>query len=256
MSCLVFPQNRDLSLGRPPFQLVYNIVEATSHGAKLSYNPTYYSTLAHSQLQLQTSHVGRVFYEISQVGDAAYPLAKYKSRTIPRHERILFEQQIFVHPSAGFKTQGRLSYFLHDAFVASASPSSDGIVILEGAPPFRLHLTIKHMSTRQVDSLSVDVPHHTWKVDIPSYTFKTIGPHLISIESVSDVSNCAHVVALKSPSRSIFVDVSAGAAIVPYDQREHFCVGETASFHLEGIAPWIIGSVSVIRPLILFNHLL
>ena len=44
-------------------------------------------------------------------------------------------------------------------------------------------------------------------------------------------------------TRSIFVDVSAGAAIIPYDQREHFCVGDAASFHLEGIAPWVIGSV-------------
>ena len=222
---------------------MYDITEATSDGARLSYNPTYYSTPARLQLQLKTSHVGRVFYEISQIGDAVYPLAKYKGRTVPRSERLLFEQQVFLHPSAGFKTRGRLSYYLHDAFIGSALPTSDGIVALDGAPPFRLQLSIKHLATRQVDSMTVDVPHHTWKVDLPSYTFKTVGLHLVSIESVYDASNCAHIVALQSPSRSIFVDVSVGAAIVPYDQREYFCVGDTARFHLEGMAPWMIGSV-------------
>lgn len=218
---------------------MYDIIEVTSHGAKLSYNPTYSSTVDHSKLQLQTSHVGRVYYEIAQIGDAAYPLVKHKSRLIPHIERLRFEQQVFLRPSAAFKTQGRLSYYLHDAFVASAS--SAGIVVLEGAPPFKLQLSIKNMATRQIDSMAVDVLSHTWKVAVPSYTFKTIGAHLVSIESICDASDYTQALSLTSPSRSIFVDVRAGATILPYDQRKYFCVKDTARFHLEGIAPWTIG---------------
>jgi nucleoporin POM152 len=243
LSRLVFSPSHGLTFcsGRPPFHILYDILEATIDGAKLPYNPTFYSTHNQSQLQLQTSNVGRVFYEISQLGDAIYPLANYRGLSIPRSERLLFEQQVLLHPSAHFKTQDRLSYRLYDAFLPTSRPS-EGAVILEGIPPFQLQLAIRHLGSNQIDWMTAEVFYTEWKINLPMFTFTTIGSHLLTIESISDASNCPQV-PLDPPFNSIFVDVGAGADIVSYDQREYFCAGDMARFHLEGTSPWGIVSV-------------
>ncbi|CCL98085.1 uncharacterized protein FIBRA_00079 [Fibroporia radiculosa] len=234
--------NVDLELtGRPPFQIMYNVARGNDlGGTKILDQPTFSSIQSRTSFQLHTSEAARIYYEVKQIGDAAYPLAKNKDAIIPRSERLLFEQQVLRRPSARFKNRNRISYCLSDTLHPRDSSSPDGMIVLEGSPPFSLDLSIRNLATSEVHTETVILQDSAWKLDIPSYTFHSIGPHLITIESVQDSSRCEQVV--PGPShQSIWVDVAETAAIIPFDRREDFCVGDAFQFQLEGTPPWTIG---------------
>ncbi|KAF8921998.1 hypothetical protein CPB85DRAFT_1247129 [Mucidula mucida] len=222
----------DLS-GRPPFEIMYNIAQnSDTGGTKLIDQPTFNSIQPHTRLQLQTSNPGRVYYEVKQIGDAS-------NAVIPRSERLLFEQQVSMRPSAYFKNRNRIPYCLNDQFIPLDHLSSDGTVIFEGTPPFRLRLTIKNVASSLVDHRTVETYSPIWKIDLPSFEFQAVGPYLIVIDSVSDASGCDHA-SLDPLGSTIWVDVAETAAILPFDRREDYCVGDVAQFQLEGIPPWSI----------------
>ncbi|KAI0036593.1 hypothetical protein K488DRAFT_40635 [Vararia minispora EC-137] len=225
---------------RPPFQIMYNIARRENGGTRVVDQPTFNSIQARTRFQLHTTEPGRIFYEVKQVGDAAYPLAQHKNAVIPRANRPLFEQEVLKRPSARFRTTDRLAYCLHDAFVPIDKHSLEGMIALEGTPPFQLTFSIKGFAAGEIRTETVAVNSHSWKLDLPEYSFKTVGRHLITIESIQDASHCEQT-APDPHERSIWIDVAESAAIVPYDRREHFCVGEVAQFQLEGIPPWVIG---------------
>lgn len=220
---------------------MYNIAHnGGTGGMRLLDQPIFNSIQPRTRFQLQTSQPGRVYYEVKQIGDAAYPLSKHKDAVILRSERLLFEQQVSMRPTARFSNRNRPSYCLNDTFVPLDSLSADGTVVFGGTPPFTLKLSIKNLAASHVDETTVEVSDLNWKIDLPAYNFKSVGPHLLTIESVRDASNC--VAAPSDPlSSSIWVDVAETAAIIPFDRREHFCVGEISQFQLEGIPPWNIG---------------
>ncbi|KAG6837661.1 hypothetical protein H0H93_004937 [Arthromyces matolae] len=239
--CEASPDYVDLDLtGRPPFEIMYNIAQNDNGGTKVIGQPTFNSIQARTRFQLQTTPHGRMYYEVKQIGDANYPLAKHRNIVIPRSDRLLFEQEVFMRPSARFKTRNRLSYCLNDQFLPVDGLSVDGTILLEGVPPFTLSLSIKNLGTSQIDTTTVRVLEYSWKIDLPSYVFRAVGPHLITIESIHDASNCAPA-AFDPLSRSIWVDVAETAAIVPFDHKVDYCVGEAIPFQLEGIPPWNIG---------------
>ncbi len=219
---------------------MYNIAQnSDTGGTKLIDQPTFNSIQPHTRLQLQTSNPGRVYYEVKQIGDASYPLAKHRNAVIPRSERLLFEQQVSMRPSAYFKNRNRIPYCLNDQFIPLDHLSSDGTVIFEGTPPFRLRLTIKNVASSLVDHRTVETYSPIWKIDLPSFEFQAVGPYLIVIDSVSDASGCDHA-SLDPLGSTIWVDVAETAAILPFDRREDYCVGDVAQFQLEGIPPWSI----------------
>jgi nucleoporin POM152 len=232
---------RNKTLGRPPFQIMYNIAKDSEQGGtEITGQPTFNSIQPRTRFQLHTSTPGRMYYEVKQIGDTAYPLSKNKDTVIPRSHRLLFEQQISVRPSAHFRNRNRMAYCLYDALVPSLdTTSSDGFIVLEGTPPFTLLLSIKNLAASHVDIKTIQVPTNIWRLDLPSYTFTSIGPHLISIETVTDSSNCEQA-ALDPLLRSIWIDVAETAAIIPFERREDICVGELTQFQLEGIPPWTI----------------
>jgi nucleoporin POM152 len=221
--------------GRPPFQIMYNIAQDNENGGtKIMGQPTFNSIQPRTRFQLHTSRPGRMYYEVKQIGDASYPLSENKDTVIPRSERLLFEQQVSIRPSAYFKSRGRLQYCLNDPLVALDSSSQDGLVGLEGSPPFSLVLSIKNIAASQVDKRMIQVPTNNWRLDLPSYIFTAIGPHLVSIETVTDSSGCEQA-ALDPLHRSIWVDVAETAAIIPIEKGEDICVGDVTQFQLEGI---------------------
>lgn len=230
--------------GRPPFQIMYNIAQnGESGGTKITGEPVFNSIQPRTRFQLHTSTAGRMYYEVKQIGDAAYPLSKSRDMVIPRSQRLLFEQQVSVRPSARFKNRNRLAYCLNDALVP-LDTTADGAVVLEGTPPFTMKLSIKNVAASHVDKKTIQIPTNTWRLDIPSYSFNSIGPHLISIEKVTDASNCEQA-ALDPLFRSIWADVAETAAIIPFERREDICVGDVTRFQLEGIPPWTIASVYI-----------
>ncbi|KAI0049256.1 hypothetical protein FA95DRAFT_1571322 [Auriscalpium vulgare] len=232
----------DLDLtGRPPFQIQYNIARATeSGGTKLLDQPTFNSIQPRTRFQLHTAEPGRLYYEVKQVGDTAYPLSKHKAAIIPRSDRPLFEQEVLMRPSARFRSPNRLSYCLYDAFAPRDRTSSDGLVLLEGTPPFELTISVKNHASSESYSETITTYETAWKLDLSDHSFKTVGPHMVTIESVRDAWHCEQIIS-HPRERSIWVDVAESAAIVPFDRREHFCVGEAAQFQLEGIPPWTVG---------------
>ncbi|GBE77622.1 hypothetical protein SCP_0105020 [Sparassis crispa] len=232
----------DLELtGRPPFQIVYNVAEANEQGGtNLLDQPTFSSIQPRTNFQLHTTKAARMFYEVKQIGDAAYPLGKNNDAVIPRSQRLLFEQQVLMRPFARFKNHNRLSYCLNDALSPRDSTGPDGLILLQGTPPFQVRLSIRNLATSEVFTEVVQTRDSTWKLNIPSYSFHSIGPHLVNIESVADASHCEQAAA-DPLYRSIWADVAETAAIVPFDTRTDFCVDDIIQFQLEGTPPWSIG---------------
>lgn len=233
----------DLELtGRPPFQIMYNIARNDEAGGTIVLDqPTFSSIQPHTRFQLHTSIVGRKYYEVKQIGDNAYPLAKHKNAVIPRSDRLLFEQEVMARPSAKFKNDNRILFCLNDALTSREAISNDGGVIqLDGTPPFQLALSIRNLAASHVHKETIEVHDKTWILDLPSYHFTSIGPHQITVESVQDSSHCEQK-ELHPLHRSIWVDVAESAAITPVDKRVDFCVGDVAQFQLEGTPPWSIG---------------
>ena len=232
----------DLS-GRPPFQIMYNIARDNGAGGiKLLDQPTFNSIQPHTRFQLHTKEPGRMYYEVKQIGDAAYPLAKHRDHIIAPKDRLLFEQDVLMRPSAAFKSPSRLVYCVNDNFVTRDFTGSDGVIILEGKPPFAIAVSVKNLAAGETFHTTVEVDAMSWKVNLPKYTFTSIGPYLVTIDSVGDASRCEQT-APDALHRSIWIDVAETAAIVPFDRREHFCEGETAQFQLEGNPPWTVGYV-------------
>jgi len=201
--------------------------------------PTFNSIQPRTRFQLHTSTPGRMYYEVKQIGDASYPLSENKDTTIPRSERLLFEQQISIRPSAHFKNRNRLQYCLNDALVPLDSSQQDGTIVFEGSPPFTLTLSIKNIAASHINKQTITVPTNMWRLNLPSYSFTSIGPHLVTLETVTDSSGCEQA-ALDPLHRSIWIDIAETAAIIPFEKREDICVGDVTQFQLEGIPPWSI----------------
>jgi nucleoporin POM152 len=225
--------------GTPPFQINYNIARDTDNGGlRLVDQLSFSSIQSTSHFQMQTSAPGRVYYEITAVGDASYLLQK-NTPLYPISSRLRFEQQVYARPTAFFRRSDRASYCLHDAFVHRGDLSTDGTIVLKGTPPFVLELSVKNLASSDVHKEIVETSNYEWNLNIPQYTFLSIGPHLVTIDSIRDASNCPHS-DLDAVRRQLWIDVAESAVIVPFDRREDYCVGEALQFQLEGTPPWRI----------------
>ncbi|KAI6135562.1 hypothetical protein EV401DRAFT_2052400 [Pisolithus croceorrhizus] len=199
------------------------------------------SSIQHrTRFQLHTSTPGRKYYEVKQIGDAAYPLHKDARTLIPRSERLLFEQEIFRKPSAKFNTDNRLSYCLNDVLGPKDPASPDGTILLDGTPPFQLQLSIKNLAANKVRVEHIEVNDRIWRLNLPSYYFTSVGPYQVTIDSVLDSSRCEQAT-VDPLHRSIWIDVAETAAIIPLEKKKDFCVGDIIQFELEGTPPWTIG---------------
>jgi nucleoporin POM152 len=221
---------------------MYNVAQADGFGGmEVLGHPTFSSIQARTRLELRTSTSGRIFYEVRRIGDAAYPL-KRNDDILPFSDHLLFEQQVLLRPSARFRSTTRLLHCVYDTLTPrNGMASTTGLVLLEGTPPFTVELTIKSLAASEVQKRVVEVTERIWRLDVPTYTFAAIGPHVIRIESVQDASRCKE--APPDPvAQTLWVDVAESAAIVPLDRRSDYCVGDVSKFQLEGIPPWTVGS--------------
>ncbi|KZT44453.1 hypothetical protein SISSUDRAFT_1038969 [Sistotremastrum suecicum HHB10207 ss-3] len=220
--------------GRPPFQFKYK----TTRQGSLSETSTFNSIQTRARFQLQTSNPGRYVYEFEQLGDALYPLTAIAHGS--HSSKILrFEQDVLGRPSARFKNSERLTYCLNDAFVPTHDAPSDGTIVLTGIPPFFLELSLMNLGSGEVRKERVQLLEQEWKMSIPDFVFSTGGPHRITIDSVADDSGCSQA-DVDAESQTLWIDVAETAAIVPFDRRQDFCVGELLQFQLEGTPPWKI----------------
>jgi nucleoporin POM152 len=129
----------DLQLsGRAPWQLVYNIArDAPVAGTEIMDVQTFSSIEPRTRFQLLTAQPGKRYYELKQIGDAAYPLSTTHAQ-IPRASRLLFSQDVLDRPSGEFlRHTKRISYCLNDVLV-SRSMQSSATLRLSGSPPFEV----------------------------------------------------------------------------------------------------------------------
>lgn len=225
---------------------MYNVARNDEAGGTTVLDqPTFSSIQPHTRFQLHTSTIGRKYYEVKQIGDSIYPLAKHKNAVIPRSDRLVFEQEVMPRPSAMFRNDNRMTFCLNDPLTSDVLSNDGGVIQLDGTPPFQVALSIRNLAASQVYKETVEIHDKTWRVHLPSYHFTSIGPHQIIIESVGDSSHCEQT-ELSTLRRSIWVDVAESAAIIPFDKRVDFCTGDVTQFQLEGKPPWSIGYVGVI----------
>jgi nucleoporin POM152 len=230
---------------------VYNIARDDMAGGTELIDQTAFSSIqSRTRFQLHTTEAGKKYYEVKQIGDASYPIVKNEQTMIPRAERLLFSQEVLRRPVAAFKQRSRLSYCYGDSFTSKSA--SDGVVAFLGTPPFEVRVSVKDLAVGETYEEKITVSDTTWAFALPSYTFTSVGPHLVTIESVQDASHCEQAV-LDSFRSTMWVDVAETAAIVPYERREHFCVGDASQFQLEGTPPWSIGYVAFSRSADLFD---
>ena len=230
VKCLIQP------IGRPPFQVTYTHLSQSSEGRSKDHI-TFNSIQTASRLQLRTAEAGHHDYHISRVGDSAYPLAS--SPELSRLSGLVLAQDVLARPSAYFRSSGTGSFCLNHKLVPEAAHGDEAILVLHGQPPFKVRLAIKNLAISSMVTETVEVSLHEWELELPDYTFETVGPHIITIESFEDASMC-HPSPVESGSQSFRVDVAETAAIVPFERREDFCVGDVLHFQLEGKAPWKI----------------
>lgn len=199
-----------------------------------------------TRLQLRTSEPGHHEYHLAHIGDAAYPLPHMRERysNLPQLSGTVLEQQVIARPSARFKSIARASYCLNDRFVPRTSALDEGTITLHGQPPFLLEISVKNLASSETRLEKIEVISHEWKVQFSDYEFTTVGPYMVTIESVTDSTPCPQATT-DSNRQSFFVDVAETAAIVPYDRHEDFCVGDVLHFQLEGNAPWRVECVVV-----------
>lgn len=184
---------------------------------------------------MKTSVAGHYFYQITRIGDLSYPSSS--STLASRVEGVTLEQDVLPRPSAHFKSSTRMSYCLSDAFISRNPSSDEGVLVLHGTPPFLVNLSIKSFASSEVQTHTVTVDNREWRVNIPDYIFNIVGPHQITIDSVTDAANCPPA----EPDiarQTLWVDVAETAAIVPFERRNEYCVGEVIHFQLEGSSPW------------------
>ncbi|GJJ13358.1 hypothetical protein Clacol_007610 [Clathrus columnatus] len=225
-----------VNLGIPPFQLNYNVArEVDSGGIRLIDQPTFSSIQTSARFQLQTSKAGRVYYEVQAIGDASYPIQKH-SNVIPHSKRLHFEQQVFPRPSAYFTKSNRMSFCLNDPLV-QREDQINGVVALDGIPPFRLELSIKDLASSEIYREIIETSAREWMLNVPRYIFHTVGPHLVTIDSVMDDSLCPQS-DVNVEKRTLWIDVAETAVIVPFERKEDYCIGEPLQFQLEGSPPW------------------
>lgn len=232
--------------GRPPFQVAYSYSNQLSGRDRVEDQETFNSIQTTSRIQLRTSQPGQHQYHLSHVGDAAYPLPapRERSKNSPRYSGTILKQEVLPRPSVYFKSAGPASYCLNEALVPRQGHYDDPTVVLVGKAPFKLTLSIKNIATSETRTAVVDVLTHEWKVEVPTYSLQTVGPHQITIESFQDSSSCSPS-PVDPEQRTFSIEVAETAAIVPFDRRLDWCVGDVLQFQLEGNAPWRIEYVLV-----------
>lgn len=74
-------------------------------------------------------------------------------------------------------------------------------------------------------------------MNLPDHLLSTVGPTSVTIERVVDSSPCGEI-EVDPLMRTVWIEVAETAAIMPFDRRSDYCVGEVMSFQLEGTPSW------------------
>ncbi|OWZ31945.1 hypothetical protein C356_05643 [Cryptococcus neoformans c45] len=145
---------------------------------------------------------------------------------------IALEHKVFGRPSASFvKHTSR-------ALCLDSTLETDAKILLKGQGPWILSLSVRKPASTSITTHTVTITNPEWTVSLPQ-VLEDIGRYEVMISKVEDVSGCEWVSGETDELRSM-VEVVESARIVPVDEKEDLCVGDSLDFLLQGKAPWTI----------------
>lgn len=145
---------------------------------------------------------------------------------------IALEHEVFGRPSASFvKHTSR-------ALCLDSTLETDAKILLKGQGPWILSLSVRKPASTSITTHTVTITNPEWTVSLPQ-VLEDIGRYEVMISKVEAVSGCEWVSGETDELRSM-VEVVESARIVPVDEKEDLCVGDSLDFLLQGKAPWTI----------------
>ncbi|KIR28121.1 hypothetical protein I309_03118 [Cryptococcus deuterogattii LA55] len=162
-------------------------------------------------------------YDFLSLADGNYPKTDVS---------ITLEHEVFGRPSASFVKHA------NRALCLDSTLETDAKILLKGQGPWILSLSVRKPASTSITTHSVTVTHPEWTVSLPQ-VLTDIGRYEVAITKVEDVSGCEWVSGETDELRSV-VEVVESARIVPVDEKEDLCVGDSLDFLLQGKAPWTI----------------
>lgn len=162
-------------------------------------------------------------YDFLSLADGNYPKTDVS---------ITLEHEVFGRPSASFVKHA------NRALCLDSTLETDAKILLKGQGPWILSLSVRKPASTSITTHSVTVTHPEWTVSLPQ-VLTDIGRYEVAITKVEDVSGCEWVSGETDELRSV-VEVMESARIVPVDEKEDLCVGDSLDFLLQGKAPWTI----------------
>ncbi|CAO1630596.1 unnamed protein product [Parajaminaea phylloscopi] len=221
----------------------------------------------------QLVEVGDAVYSLSSLSAAA---TKHSGPRKAAAEPLSLEQYVHALPTATFiesdSSRGHRSGAKKESFCLgdSLTSSSDRrgprspTVRLSGTPPFRLEFELASTSNTQSARRFVrsDIREHTFSLDLTEsdiandqgqpFKFDSTGKWTYRILSLVDGNGCESVNAPGgkggdvnpslggSGGTSAYIEVAETASIAPVGTREHYCVGDTVEYVLQGTPPWTV----------------
>ncbi|KIR32535.1 hypothetical protein I352_04960 [Cryptococcus deuterogattii MMRL2647] len=162
-------------------------------------------------------------YDFLSLADGNYPKTDVS---------ITLEHEVFGRPSASFVKHA------NRALCLDSTLETDAKILLKGQGPWILSLSVRKPASTSITTHSVTVTHPEWTVSLRQ-VLTDIGRYEVAITKVEDVSGCEWVSGETDELRSV-VEVVESARIVPVDEKEDLCVGDSLDFLLQGKAPWTI----------------
>ena len=199
----------------------------------------------YAYVALRTSQSGWHRYEINNVADTLYDMAKIDPPS-------LLEQYVAPNPAAAFlgsskaSTESASTFCLHDTLSAQ---TSGGLKLqLSGKAPYTVELDVQSSSASTRTFTLTDLTSPVVPLDLApfQFSFDQTGRWSASLRSVVDGNGCrteytsASADGSGSGRTAVQFDVLETAGIASVGSREDFCIGESIDFSLRGSPPWTV----------------
>ncbi|KAG9302147.1 hypothetical protein G9A89_020581 [Geosiphon pyriformis] len=208
--------------GRAPWSLEYRIQANGNYSQKREVVGG--ST---TRIPLLTKLPGRYLYEFQKLSDDIY--------TTPHNISLTLEQIVIKNPSAKFLPRKR---DFHHCVGNALSEEESLVVELEGMTPFTVLFEIRHQSSNQVETVTVDEIYTTTLKFRPRTKFPLIGKYTITILHIIDSHHCGQTP--EGPDVKLELNVSDLASIERLFSPEIHCVGDLLVYSLKGSPPFNI----------------
>lgn len=212
--------------GLPPFKVQYLQKVKPKSGTVAPKTKDLRAALNVASLRMETNQAGTYEYTFNKLGDSNY------DHTPGRFSPLTVKQTVNPRPTAAFQKPGK-TY----SFCAQEADGDELIpVLLDGTPPFKLEVELKHIGSMKPETFNLDkIETKLYYISIPRTRLQT-GKSSVALRRVSDSNSCSRT--LESTTPRVQISVHDAPQITPLDTRDDICVGDRLNFGLSGTAPF------------------